>query len=119
VTGSGDTDDIRLDIPEITLESRQVVALIFTGTPGGTLVNAILLPQQGSITLFPNTQARVRGAVGISRSTRLTARVGSATLFSNATAGAIGSRYARVEAGTLPVELIVDGISVAASSRTL
>ncbi len=119
VTGSGDTDDIRLDIPEITLESQQVLALIFTGTSGGTLVNAIMLPQQGELTLFRNTQARVRGAVGISRSTRLTARVGSATLFSNATAGAIGSRYTRVEAGTLPVELIVDGTSVAASSRTL
>jgi hypothetical protein len=119
VTGAGDPDDIRLDIPEITLESRQIVALIFTGTPGGTLVNAVMLPQRGELTLFRNTQARVRGAVGISRNTRLTARVGDATLFSNATAGAIGSRYTRVEAGTLPVELVVDGTQVAAPSRTL
>ena len=41
VTGSGDTDDLRLDVSDLTLESEQVATVILTGTQGGILVAPI------------------------------------------------------------------------------
>lgn len=119
VTGANDPTDLRLDIPEISLGDQQIISIIFTSTPGGTLVNAMVLEQQGSLTAYKNTKARVRAAVGISNGTALTARVGGVTLVSNATRGAIASRYQQVDAGTVAVALSIDGQSVPADSRTL
>ena len=118
ITGS-DTDDVRLDVPEVTLENRSVVTLILTATDGGVLVNAMLLPQGGSLTSIKNTKARIRGAVGISNGAMTSIRVGGSTLFSNATAGAIGSSYAQIDAGSVAVSLTVDGNSVAIPNQTL
>jgi hypothetical protein len=61
----------------------------------------------------------VRGAVGISNGTTLTARVGGVTLLSNATRGAIGSTYAQVDAGTVAVSLTIDGTPVSTANQTL
>lgn len=119
ITGADDTSDLRLDIPEITLESQQILSVILTSTPGGTLVNAMVLEQQGELTSYKNTKARVRAAVGISNGIALTARVGGVTLISNATQGAIASSYVQVDAGTVPVALTIDGTSVPADSETL
>ena len=119
ITGADDTSDVRLDVPEITLDSEQIISIILTSTPGGTLVNAMLIEQQGELTAYKNSKARVRGAVGIANGTTLTARVGGVTLLSNATRGAIGSTYSQVDAGTVPVTLIVDGTPVTVPNQTL
>lgn len=119
VTGADDSDDVRLDVPEVTLESGKVVSLIFTSTQGGVLVNALLLPQTGDLTMLRNTKARIRGAVGISSGAMTTMRVGGATLFSNATAGAIGSNYVQVDAGAVAITMTVDGTPVSTPSQTL
>jgi hypothetical protein len=119
ITGSNDIEDIRLDVPEIVLNSEEVVSLILTSTVGGTLVNAMLLPQQGDLSTQKNTKARVRGAIGISNGTFATARIGGVTLLSNATVGAISSKYAQVDAGTVAVSVGVDGTTVAAPDQTL
>lgn len=119
VTGSGDPSDLRLDIPEITLVSREVISIIFTSTPGGALVNAMVLEQQGGLTAYKNTKARVRAAVGISNGTTLTARAGGVRLISNGTRGAISNTYQQVDAGTVSISLEVDGNPVSAQSRTL
>jgi hypothetical protein len=118
VTGSGDTDDIRLDIPEIELANQAVLAIVFTATPGGVLVNAITLPQGGSPTTYANTKVRLRGAVGISNGTRVTARVGGVSVLSSSALGVVGN-YAQIEAGTAAVPLAVDGIPVTAPDVTL
>jgi hypothetical protein len=118
VTGS-DAEDVRLDVPEITLENREVITLILTATNGGVLVNAMLLPQGGELSSINNTKARIRGAVGISNGITTTIRVGSETLISNATAGAIGNDYALIESGSVPILLTVDGIAAMVPDQTL
>ena len=65
VTAAGDTADVRLDMAAFTLADRGVASLILTSTQGGMLANAVYLPQEGQPTRISNTQARVRGAVGV------------------------------------------------------
>jgi len=119
ITGADDTDDIRLDIAELELTSGGVLSIILTATSGGTLVNAILLPQRGAATPLHNTKARVRGAIGISSGLATTMRVGGVTLLSNATSGAIGSGYVQIDAGQSAIDLIVDGTPFTLPSRTI
>jgi hypothetical protein len=119
VTGSSDTDDLRLDVPELTLESEQVATVILTATPGGVLVNAYFLPQQGDLEKFQNTKARVRGAVGLATGASATLEVGDAQLLTNAATGAIGNRYLQVDAGSVPVELSVSGSAISVANQDL
>jgi hypothetical protein len=116
VTGAGDSDDLRLDVPNITLDSRQVASLILTATQGGVLVDAVALPQQGNPTKFANTRARIRGAVGTT-SGPVVMRVGSVGVL-NGAVGVVGN-YAQVEAGTAAVTLTVNGVAVAVPNQTL
>jgi hypothetical protein len=118
VTGASDSDDIRLDVPSITLDSKQVVTLILTATQGGVLVDVVLLPQQGSMTKIANTKARVRGAVGIANGTQVTLRVGDASLLNNNAVGVVGA-YAQVDAGSAAVALGVNGVGVTVPNQTL
>jgi hypothetical protein len=119
VTAAGDTSDIRLDIASFTLADRGVGSLIFTSTQGGMLVNAIYLPQQGQPTKFANTKARVRGAVALANAASGTIQVGGQSILTSATAGVIGSRYTVLDAGSVPVNLIVNGAPVAAPNANL
>jgi hypothetical protein len=118
VTGGSDSDDLRLDVPSITLDSRGVVTLILTATEGGVLVNVLLLPQQGSIAKFANTKARVRGAVGIANGTQVTLRVGNSSLLNNNAVGVVGA-YAQVDAGSAAVALGVNGVGFTVPNQTL
>lgn len=119
VTGAGDNTDIRLDVSGITFSSTGVVSIVLTPTPGGILVNALTIPQQGSVTSYANTKARVRAAVGISNGTTATVGVSGTTLLTNATVGIIGSTYQTVTAGSLPVSVIIDGTAVSVPNQTL
>lgn len=119
VTASGDNTDVRLDIAAFELPDRGVGALIFTATQGGTLANAIYLPQEGQPRKFVNTRARLRGAVGIANGASASIVAGGKTVLGSATAGVIGSRYTLLDAGTLPVTLTVNGAAVAAPAITL
>ena len=119
VTGTSDTDDLRLDISDLTLESEQVASVILTGTPSGALVNAYLLPQQGELKKFPNVNARIRGAVGLSSGSAATLKVDDVTLLTNAGAGVIGNKYLQVVAGSVPVELTVNGTPVSVENKAL
>jgi hypothetical protein len=116
VTGAGASDDLRLDVPNITLDSKQVLALVLTATQGGVLVEAQTLPQQGSLTKFANTKARVRGAVGTT-SGPVVMRVGGIGVL-NAAVGVVGN-YTQVEAGSVPITLTVNGTAVAVPNQAL
>jgi hypothetical protein len=117
VVGTGDTNDLRLDIPGISLESKQVLSLILTATPGGVLVNAAVLPQQGALETKHNTNARVRGAVGVS--TGVTAEIGGVSLLTGAAVGVIGSHYEQVDASSAAVNLNVGGVAVPIATQAL
>ena len=112
VTASGDTADVRLDIPNFTLTDKGVASLILTSTQGGMLANAIFLPQEGQPTKFSNTKARLRGAVGLANGANASIQVGGQSVLSAATAGVIGSRYTLLDAGSVPVTLTVNGTAV-------
>jgi hypothetical protein len=116
VTGANASDDLRLDVPSITLDSKQVLALVLTATQGGVLVEASTLPQQGSLTKFANTKARVRGAVGTT-SGPVVMRVGSVGVL-NGAVGVVGN-YTQVEAGSVPITLSVNATAVAVPNQTL
>jgi hypothetical protein len=79
----------------------------------------MLLPQQGSLTTYNNTTARIRGAVGISVGTQVTASIGSLSLLDKATVGIMGATYGVLDAGSVSVSLSVDGNSVSIPNLTL
>jgi len=112
VTATGDTADVRLDVANFTLTDRGVATLILTSTQGGMLANAIFLPQEGQATKFTNTRARLRGAVALANGANASIQVGGQSVLSAATAGVIGSRYTLLDAGSVPVTLTVNGVSV-------
>jgi hypothetical protein len=118
VTGANNVNDLRLDIPSITLASKSVATLVLTETKSGMLVDAALLPQQGSLTRLSNTKARVRAAVGMSNGSMASLRVGGVNIISNQAVGVI-SAYSQVEAGSVAVSLSVDGTAVPVDNQTL
>jgi hypothetical protein len=118
VTGANDISDIRLDIPNITLENKGVASLLLSETESGMLVDALLLPQQGSLTQFVNTKARVRAAVGMSSGSMASLRVGGVSIVNGQAVGVI-SAYSQVEAGSVAVTLAVDGTAVPVDNQTL
>jgi hypothetical protein len=119
VTAAGDTSDVRLDIADFALADRGVAALIFTSTQGGTLANAIYLPQEGQPTKLANTKSRIRGAVGVANGVSASIQVGGKSVLSSATAGVIGSRYTLLDSGSQPVGLIVNGAAVSVPNVAL
>jgi hypothetical protein len=118
VTGANDTSDLRLDIPSITLDNKKVATVILTETKSGMLVDALLLPQQGSLKQFVNTKARVRAAVAMGSGSMASLRVGGITIVNGQGRGVI-SAYSRVEAGSAAVTLLVDGTQVPVENQTL
>lgn len=119
VTGADDTADLRLDLSDVTFDSGQIVALILTATRGGVLVNALFLPQEGSLTTRTNTKARVRGAAAVANGTSANLSVSGVNLLTAGTSGAISTRYAHVEAGNAVVDLSINGGVVTVPNQTL
>lgn len=119
ITANGDSSDVRLDVPSITLTSRGVVTLMLTETAGGILVNGVLMPQQGEPTLYDNTSLRIRGAMALGGGAVATLRVSGQSLFSSGTAGVIGARYLTMASGQPTVALTVNGAQVPVTAPTL
>lgn len=117
VVGTADTEDLRLDIPDVVLGSKQVVTVILTATPGGAMVNAVVLPQQGAPILKHNPNARVRGAIGTAAGVNV--GIGGVTLLTGAQAGVVSSHYSLVPAGTAAVDLQVGGAAVTVPAQQL
>lgn len=118
VTGSGNRSDIRLDVSGIALNNEETVSIIITESPGGYLVGALVLPQQGSLTTESNASARVRAAIGLSSGSNVSAVFGSTALLSAAPATAIGA-YELVPSGSQTVTLTVNGTAVSVPNQTL
>jgi hypothetical protein len=119
VIGTADTTDLRADVAQVAFNSTTVNSLLLTSTTGGMLVNVSLLPQQGSLSTYNTTQARIRGAVGIANGTTVNATVSGSNILTNATVGVIGGTYTLVDSGSLPITLNVDGAPVSIPNQTL
>jgi hypothetical protein len=118
VTAAGSPTDVRLDIAAFTLGSKQVAALVVADTPGGVLVNGLLLRQQEDLVSLTNPNARVRAVAGITDGSTITTSLGGTTLASNAAARTIGA-YQQVAAGSRTLSLAVDGDELQFAEPTL
>jgi hypothetical protein len=119
VTAAGSQTDIRLDsVTGITFSSQEILSIVVTGTSGGVLVNAMVLPQQGTQTAVNTPYARVRAAAGIPSGSNLTATLGGTNLLGSAAANTV-SQYTLVTAGTQTLNLTLSGTALPASSQAL
>jgi hypothetical protein len=97
-----------------------VVSIILTDTTGGTLVNAVVLPQQGEPATFENTNVRIRGAVGLSAGSAATVSVGGTSILASRPARSyIADAYTTLAAGSVPVSVSLDNTTVASGTVTL
>jgi hypothetical protein len=119
VTGAGDKTDLRLDVASITFSDKKNATVLLTATTGGVLVNALYLPQQGTLTKNENPNARIRAATGVADGTLVSVAVSGASLLSNATSGVMSASYSQVTAGSAPVTLTVDSNPVTVANQTL
>ena len=117
VTGAGNTNDVRLDIPSVALANQQVATVVLTPTVGGTLANGAVLIQQGTYTAVRNTSARVRLVAAIGGNPIVSATAGSAVLANNAVAPIVGA-YALVPS-TASLAVSVNNVAIAAPTGTL
>lgn len=124
VTAAGSKTDLRLDVPSLAFGSKQVSTLVLTPTVGGIMVNALMLVQQGSITRLDTQHARVRLAAGVADSGVVGAAVGTTSLVSANTGGAVIASpslddYVLVPMGVSAVTATVNGNPLALPAQTL
>ncbi len=117
VTGAGDKNDVRLTIPSLVLPDAGVSTLILTGSNGGVLVNGMQLIQQGDVTNYANTTARVRLVSGLPSGNSISGSVATTSLLTTASSPAIGN-YVQVPAGSQAVAVSVNGATVSSSNGT-
>jgi hypothetical protein len=118
VTGTGNSSDVRLQVPSITLKSGEVATIVITESAGGYLVNGYILPQQGALTTELNPDARVRVVNGLASGSTASASIGSTVLATNAAADSIGT-YQMVPVGTDGVSVSVNGAAVSSPDQAL
>lgn len=117
VTGAGDKTDVRLDIPSITLTDQQIGTLILTSTPGGVLVNGLMLNQGSTATAHKNTTARIRLVANTTANGVVSATVNGTTLSAGLKSPIVGA-YTLIPAGALTADIQVNGVSVPTSGLT-
>lgn len=118
VTGSGKKSDLRLDIPSITLSSKQVGSLVITPTPGGVLVNSMLMTQQGSVAAHGATNARARVVAAVADGAQVNATLAGTALMPTSTAPSIGE-YQIVAAGSPSLLVNVNGKAMPVATPAL
>lgn len=120
VTKSGEKQDVRLDVPTITLRSQEILSLVLGEADGGVLLNAVLLPQQSDPVRIDNTNVRVRGAFGLPSGSLASLQIGSQQIVANRSARSfIGDTYSILPSGTVSVAVFVDNAQVGSQSVTL
>jgi len=117
VTGAGDPNDLRLDVPSITLTAAKFNTIVMTAGSGGVLVNGTLIQQQGPVTTLKNTKARVRMVASVDNAGNVSASYGITTLVGSLRSPSVGP-YALVNAGTDTLTLRINGNPYSTGSRT-
>jgi hypothetical protein len=115
VTGAGDKTDLRLDLPSLTLVDQQVSTLILTTTPGGLLLNGLLVNQASTLTAQKNPSARIRLVAGTTSNGTVAATL-NGTVLSNGLRSPTVSAYTLVPAGAITADVQVNGATVSIGS---
>ena len=118
VTGTSKRNDLRLDIPAVTLDSGGVHTLILTSTSSGTLVNGIQLTQKGTAKAFANALTRVRAVNALAGAPVVTASVNGTTLLPASLPPNV-SEYVSLAAGSGNATVTVNGSAIGVTSQNL
>ncbi|HEY8880415.1 MAG TPA: DUF4397 domain-containing protein [Roseateles sp.] len=118
VTGTTKRNDLRLDIPAVTLDSAGVHTLVLTSASSGTLVNGIQLTQKGAAKAFANTLARVRAVNALAGTPIVAASVNGTTLLPASLPPNV-SEYVSLTAGGGNATVTVNGAAIGVTSQTL
>jgi hypothetical protein len=113
-----------LDVPVVSLASKQISTLVLTASQGGLMVNALMLAQQGGIARMDTQQARVRLVAAVTDSAVVKASLGTTSLISAAAnAGEITSPsldgYVLVPVGSWAATVSVNGQPLSVPAKTL
>ncbi len=115
VTGYGNKNDLRVDVPLVTLASQQIATVVLTPASGGVLLDGANVIQQGVYTATRNTNARVRLAAAVSAAGKVaasaTSAAGTITIDSGSVSPAFG--YYVLVPATDTLNVSVNGSSVA------
>jgi len=111
VTTAGDKSTVLLDNPSFTLKDQQIATLILTRTAGGVLLNAALLQQQGALTPFANTIARMRVVAAAATSGTVSATVNGVSLAGDAVSPTV-SGYLAVPSGAVTGTYAINDIAI-------
>lgn len=118
LTGYGNKNDLRLDIPAVTVASAGVSTLLITATEGGVLVNAMQLEQKGAVTNLAGTVARARVVAAVAGNATVGATLGGTSLLPVSVAPTIGD-YKTVAAGAAGIGVSVNGAPLTIANPTL
>ncbi len=118
ITGTGKNSDLRLDIPSVALDSKEVASLVITPTQGGVLVNSILMRQQSTMAAYGSTNSRARVVAAVAGNPQVSATLGTTTLMTSSIAPNIGE-YKILGAGTSTLQVNVNGVALTAASPTI
>jgi len=111
VFATGDTSTLLLDIPALTLKSQEIATLILTHTPGGVLLNAAVLDQQGAFTPHANAIARVRVVADAANAQKVSVTI-NGTVYANVAPSPSVGDYMTVTAGALTPTIAINGLAV-------
>lgn len=116
VTGAGDPNDVRLDIPNFTLAGRKFATLVLTAGAGGVLVNGTLIEQRGPVATLKNNNARVRMVASVAAAGNVSASLGGNTLVGALRSPGVGP-YTLVPAGDRNLTVRVNGVAISNATR--
>jgi Domain of unknown function (DUF4397) len=117
VTGAGDPNDVRLDIPNFTVAGRKFFTLVLTAGAGGVLVNGTLIEQRGAVTTLKNANARVRMVASVAAAGNISASLGASTLVGALRSPGVGP-YTLVPSGDQTLTVRVNGAVISTGTRS-
>ena len=111
VTSNGDKSNVLLDLPTFTLKDQEIATLILVRTAGGVLLNASQLDQQGALTTFANSIARVRVVADAAAGGNVSATINGVSLAGGAGSPSI-SGYVAVPSGAVTGSYQINGTTI-------
>lgn len=111
VTGLGNTDDIRLDVSGVTINSTSILTLVVTPGTSGVLVQAMIVEQGGNSTLLGNAKARVRVVASVANNTAVQVTVGNTIVQSSTISPSIGNYVTLDSSSSVQVVVWAKGYS--------
>jgi hypothetical protein len=117
VVGTGNKQDLRMAANGVQFANQQISTLILTHTAGGTLLNGMVMNQQGTITPFTNSLARVRVVADAALGATVSATINDIALATEQNSPTILD-YAAIPSGALTMALTIGGTAVTTTPLT-